>query len=61
MDGSTTADSKMRTVSDTLELRGIDTTGMSSASPVRSADEVLEYRVYKRRFIGLAQLVLLNV
>ena len=55
---------KPHTTSDTLELRDISTDGpsFSLAQPDDNDDgEVLEYRVYKRRFIGLAQLVLLNV
>lgn len=49
---------------ETLTMRGFgaDADGSDSLAP---ADEgnggVLEYRVYKRRFVGLAQLVLLNI
>lgn len=56
---------KPHTTSDALELHDINGNGSSSSyvRPQGDDDDVpqYEYRIYKRRFVGLAQLVLLNV
>ena len=53
----------VRSASDTLELRDIDYNGATGSASLVQPDtgHDFKYRVYKRRFFGLAQLVLLNI
>lgn len=57
------AGSKPHTAPDTLELHDLNAHATSSGSLTSPTDETgsMDYRLYKRRFFGLAQLVLLNV